>query len=132
MTKIKPKIYARVLCQLIKESKNIEADLKKFALLLVKHNKLSQAKNIIAQFHKIYNRQESNIDIEIESAYPLDLEIKNKIMDFAKDFQKAKSAVMHERINPDAIGGIKMNIDDLRLDATIKNKLNLIKENINK
>ena len=60
--------------------------------------------------------------VAVESAYPLDSDTTKQIEALAK------GADIHTNINPELIGGIKIQIDDTVIDSTVSGKLAKMKQ----
>jgi len=132
MIKLKPKIYAQALYLACQETAEIDLTLHNFFKLLAKHNRLGLLKAVIKEFIEIYNKEKSITDVYVSSAYALDNKSKEAIVDLVKQIKPVKQVEISETIEPDMLGGVKINFADFRIDATLKRKLQLIKNNFNK
>lgn len=132
MTRLKPKIYAQALYEVCQQTKDVDAVLKKFVALLARHNRLSAVKQIIKEFTKLYNLNQSNRDVLVETVQKLDDDSREKIIKLVKDLANVKSVQLTEKINLELLGGIKLSIDDLQIDGSLKGTLNLLKINLTK
>lgn len=132
MIRIKPKIYAQALYEVCQQTKDLDLALRNFVVLLGKHNRVSAFKPIMKEFNKIYNLNQSNRDVLVETAEKLDAEIRDKITALSKDIAGVKNVQLMEKIDNDLIGGVKISIDDLQIDDTLKRKLHLLKINLTK
>ena len=117
--KIKSKIYAKALFDLISDgkSKNIT---EKFLALLIKNRDIKRAKEIVLLAENELLKQTGNKKITLETARKVDT--KNIVKDFYK-----KGDVIEEKIKPDLIAGIKIIIDNNKqLDFSLHKKLSEI------
>jgi F-type H+-transporting ATPase subunit delta len=98
-------------------------DLKRFLDLLVKNNRLDLFESIFYTYKKImenYNNQDSAI---IETAFMIDDKDKKELETIlTKKFGKNVSAII--KLNPDLIGGIKIILDDIVIDSSVKGNIN--------
>lgn len=129
MKKQSNKQYAVALYEATKGvSANQATDIvKNFLGVLQRDNKLKKVEYIIEEFIKYSKRAEGIKEVEIESARKLEGATVEKI----RKLFGAKTEVT-EKINKDIIGGLRIKVDDLILDASIKNQLNRLKQNLTK
>lgn len=132
MLKLKSKIYAQALYQACQETSDLKLTLRNFAELLARHNKLGMFKSIIKEYVRIYNKEEKMADVFVTSAYALDAKTKEDIIELVKNIKSVRQAEIEQKIDPNIIGGLKINFDDYQIDTSIKRKLQLIKNNFNK
>ncbi len=86
-------------------------------------------KDIIRNFFTLYNSHNQIINISIITANKLDesyiFEFKNKLEQFL-----SKSVQLHNEVDENIVGGFVLQIEDKEYDASIKNQLNKIKNNL--
>jgi len=127
MQRIQPKIYAQILYQIGQESKDPKADIVKFVKLLARHNNLGLAKEIIKSYSTIYNQKKNSVDIKIYAARELSQEQESQIIKFVQGIKKAKEFTKQTEIRPDLLGGCLITADDLQINFSLKNSLDLLK-----
>jgi ATP synthase F1 delta subunit len=124
-----PKQYAISLYEASKNASKEEMDglVTNFVRLLRWSNNLSLADKIINEYHKYYRTQKGIAKLRITSSEELDSKTVSGIV---KHF--SKQVELEEAIDPDLIGGIILEIDDdVRIDGSIRKKLETLHEAIN-
>ncbi|MDO8529889.1 MAG: F0F1 ATP synthase subunit delta [bacterium] len=121
--KNKVKNYVTALAELILEAK--PGTQKKitdgFFKLVLKHNYLSKASQIVALAEDIILRKKGNKKIILQTARKIEKPT------FAKSFGAVKGDVIENEINPELIAGVKVIINnEKQLDFSLKNKLDQI------
>ena len=69
--------------------------------------------------------------VTVESAQPLSDENRKEVMDFLKTRTKEEIELV-EKINEDLIGGLVIKMQDLQIDASVKNSLNKLEREFSK
>jgi len=128
MKKINSKLYAQALYDAVKETSNQDFIIKNFTKLLFEHNQLSRVNEIISEFKKIYNKNENMIDAEVTSSHRLAEDEKTQIINLIKELKNADKVVLNEIMDKRNLGGVRISFDDIIIDGTINNKLNIIKK----
>lgn len=129
--KITPKQYAQALYELVidKSPKEANLELGKFVSLLAKQGKLSLTNKIIEQFMKIWDKEHSEIEAEIITARKLDKSIaKELIEDLVAKKTKVKNITAKEYVNKDILGGVIIKYEDKVIDASLRSKLQELRE----
>jgi F-type H+-transporting ATPase subunit delta len=81
-------------------------------------------------FISIYNEKEGNQEATVTSATTLSTDQKKQLQSSLSSFGKTIS--LKEIVDPSILGGLQIRIGDLRLDASIRRKLNSLKQEIHK
>jgi F-type H+-transporting ATPase subunit delta len=85
--------------------------------------------NIADQFQRFQDLAEGKVHVHLTSARPVAEEIRERIVTMAeKDFEK--KAVIHETIDESLIGGMVLRVGDLRIDNSIRRKLEVLRKNL--
>jgi len=121
------KQYAKALYEATKNAPkhDLSVILNNFLSLLQRDNKLKKVEYIIDEFVRYSKKAEGISEIEIESARKLDTATVEKI----KKAFGGKSEVS-ETINKDLIGGLRIRMDDLIFDASIKKQISRLKQDL--
>jgi len=114
------KIYAETLYKLLEEGKDMDSVIFTFLNFLKQKSKLDRIEKIIKQFEKIYNSENNIAGLKIRSAHELDTKIVQRI---AKSLNLEKYELQTE-IDKELIGGFVAQYNDNLIDASIKNNLN--------
>jgi F-type H+-transporting ATPase subunit delta len=119
-----PLVSADVILNLLLDAVGSTADyLKRFLNLLIDNNRLSLLEAIFLDYQKIIANYKNNQEVVIETAFSISDKDKKDLEDIlSKKFEKNISAVI--RLNPDLIGGIKIILDDVVIDSSIKGNIN--------
>lgn len=118
--KFSSKKLGKALASLVVQEKTSSEDLvKEVAAFLVSLGKTSKLGDVTRSFSKEYNKQTGTIDIKVVAAS------KEVIPSFVS-FKDAKISVT-EKIDASLLGGVKLLIDDLEIDTSIKTKINTLK-----
>lgn len=94
-----------------------------FVKLLVQNGRIGMVRDIAAAYCLIY-RKESNIyRVEVVSAAAMDPAQEQRLKQLILSHLRGGSMEYASRIDPSLIGGFVVNIDNERLDASVKNEL---------
>jgi F-type H+-transporting ATPase subunit delta len=119
--------FAKALYEVTKDlpESQLSEIVNQFLLILQKNNKLKKINYIIEEFINYSKKQEGIKTIELESAAKLKPSAINKIK---KIF--GKNSEITEIINKNLLGGIKIKVDDLIYDASLKTQLAQLKNSL--
>ncbi|MBI2098799.1 F0F1 ATP synthase subunit delta [Candidatus Uhrbacteria bacterium] len=97
----------------------------KFLAYLKSINGARMLPAIMAAFDKEWNKKYAVAQVEVSSAKPLP-------ENFGKDIKKilGKETEILETVDPALLGGIKLKIDDLLIDASLKARIENLKHTI--
>lgn len=84
---------------------------------------------ITNMFIKLYNRHEGIIEVGVSGAMELD---ETQLQDLKDELQEStgKSVNIHQAVDEELIGGIKVRIEDTVIDGTVKYKLTQLKDRL--
>lgn len=117
--KIKPKIYAQALADLMQEKKIEDAKIvEKFLKLLEKNGDFKKAKEIVEIAETIFAKRTGRRKIVVQTARKMDAKQKDLVHSIAQ-----QGDIISEKTNKELIAGIKIIIEDSQLDYSIQNKL---------
>lgn len=72
-------------------------------------------------------------EITVASSHPLEQKQTNAIKEyFSKNFKGASEVIVHTKIDPTLLGGLRIESANYLIDQTLKSKLNHIKSSIDK
>jgi F-type H+-transporting ATPase subunit delta len=117
------KIYAKALLYLFKEKKlNLET-LRNFLKILIKNNQLKILSRIFQEFEKLYKRDFKILEVNISTPQKISKkEFSFLKKEIKKKYRPAKIS-FNEIIKENLIGGLKVEIEDEIIDASLKNFL---------
>ena len=119
--------FAKALYEITKDlpKGQLAETIRQFVLILQKNNKLKKVDYITAEFINYSKKQEGIKSIEVESARKLEQSALNKIR---KIF--GEKSEISEKTNKDLLGGIKIKVDDMVYDASLKTQLIKLKKSL--
>ena len=124
--KIKSKIYAEALAELMTEKKTADEENKiseRFLKFVEKNGDLNKLKEIVALAEDLFIKKTGRRKIIVETARKTKTKQRELIDSIAQ-----KGDIVNERINPEIIAGIKITINDDQLDLSMQKKIqNLFK-----
>lgn len=130
--KVKAKQYAQALFLEIKDKNKEESLLiiEKFFNILKQDNNLSQVKKIIFDFSNFWNKEYSLVDASVVIAQSVDKGLEGEIIEYLKKLSKSEKVQVSFEENKKIIGGLVLKYEDKIIDASIKNKINVFKNNL--
>lgn len=109
------------------EDKNILAD---FVKLLIKNHRIDLMHRIALAYLSLYRKAKNIYRVEIESAAPLSESDNRRLTSMIDSHLGGATAEYSTKVNPDLIGGFVVNIDNERLDASVRNELKQLRLNL--
>lgn len=118
------KQYAQGLYEATEELGDKEAlqIIKNFISFLEKNYDLGMLDSIIVEFKDLYDKKHDIKKVFIESARQLSEESKKEIIELLQKLIN-KKIILQENVNFEVLGGVKMRIDDLLIDGSIKKRI---------
>ena len=90
-----------------------------FTRLLVNKGRENNFLEITKAFIEQYKEYKGIQTLTLTTAYPVSNEIKEEIVSKVKNRVNAKQLEVEEKVNPEVIGGFRLELKDLLLDATV-------------
>lgn len=118
--------YAQALYEALDKAEIHEKYMQNFLNILLKNNDLSLVDKIINKVEKIHKEKKGIVKIKISSSKKLD----NQQLKNLRSLISSKVEIK-QNINPELIGGLKIQIGDLLIDGSIKGQLSLLKKKLN-
>lgn len=94
-----------------------------FLKLLKQNKRLAMAREIALAYREIYRRQNRIYRVTVVSAQPLDPSEEGRLKNLVASHLDGGKMEYTFRVDPDLIGGFTVDIDNERLDASVKNEL---------
>jgi F0F1-type ATP synthase delta subunit len=118
--KASPKNLAKAIFELSRqEPANAKKYVKDLVSKLVKEGQRQALTLVLSELETLQNKADGLQKIKIESARPVDASVKELIVSSLKNKKLLKNeAVFNEKINADLLGGVRLQIDDMLLDAS--------------
>jgi F-type H+-transporting ATPase subunit delta len=130
--KVTPKQYALALLDITEEKdpKGLEEDILKFSQLIKDNNQLNQIDKILYYFKKLYNQRYNIKEAQINTAQKIEEDELEKIQQYLQDLNKDETLEFKVNINKEIIGGIVLKYGDKIIDASLKTRLNQLKNSL--
>jgi len=93
--------------------------------LIIKNGRAHFMQPIALMYDKVYRRAKKRIVLKLVTTEPASEEIKSKLVDLIKKNKEQVDFIT--KTDVDIIGGFILEIDDIRLDASIRNQLNQLR-----
>jgi len=101
-----------------------------FVPLLAQKRLLGKEKQIIKEYRKQYNKKYGIVEATITLAKPLSAELQTELSQALKIKHDAKEVILLEKIDPTIIGGMRIQVEDMVYDTSIKNTLHQLETSI--
>lgn len=102
--------------------KELDEEGKNLVRLLLENGRLALLPVIAEQYEKLKAEQSGQIEADIASAFPLsDEQVKEMVGLLEKRF--ARKVTAHVSVDPELIGGVKINAGDVEIDASVRGQL---------
>ena len=93
--------------------------------MIVKNGRTRYMQSIALMYDKVYRKAKNRVILKLITTEPASDEMKNKLVSLIKKNNEQVDFVA--KTDEDIIGGFILEIDDLRLDACIRNQLNQLR-----
>ena len=106
-----------------------EALVRNFLLLLAEKNRVGEIDEIAREFDRLVAEAEGILDVELTTAVELsDEETREVITQIEKASGRKVEAT--QRVDPDLIGGLVLQAGSLRLDASVRGRLDRLRQEL--
>jgi F-type H+-transporting ATPase subunit delta len=105
--------------------KDISDTCRKALHLIVKNKRAHYIRSVALMYDKVYRKAKDMVIMKLVTTEPTSNEVKNKLVDLVK--RNKEQVEFITETNEDLIGGFILEIEDLRLDASVKNLLNQLR-----
>ena len=105
---------------------HINAISKKLIDLLIENKRLSDFENVATQYIALYDSLNGKQEAVVTSAIPLTEALSTQVLAKVKELT-GKKAILSNIVNPAILGGFILRIGDIQYDASILNKLNVLR-----
>ena len=106
-----------------------EALVRNFLLLLAEKNRVGEIDEIAREFDRLVAEAEGILDVELTTAVELSDE---ETRDVIAQIEKASGRKVEapQRVDPDLIGGLVLQAGSLRLDASVRGRLDRLRQEL--
>lgn len=102
-----------------------------FVKLLVSNRRIDMMREMTVAYVDLYRRENDIIRVEVSSAAPLEADARKRLQDIiARKLPENGKIELEEHTDPSLIGGFVININNERLDASLKNELEQLRLNL--
>jgi F-type H+-transporting ATPase subunit delta len=125
-----PQLDQRVKASALEELLGGEEELvRNFLLLLTEKNRAGEIEEIAREFERLAAAEEGILDVELTTAVELSDE---EAQDVIQQIEKASGRKVEatRRVDPDLIGGLVLQAGSLRLDASVRGRLNRLRRDL--
>ena len=84
---------------------------------------ISKSNEIITEYRKLFNKKNGIVEATVTLISRLDEPVRLKLREALKAKHKAREVHMLEKVDARLLGGMKVRIDDMVYDASLKNTL---------
>lgn len=111
-----------------KEGVILDDIITKSAIFIKDKNLISKKEEILRALEKIINREEGIVKAKITTKSETEKEFEKKIEEFIKSKYKAKEVILELKVDPQVLGGIKIEIGDEIIDTTLSSKIHQLQD----
>jgi F-type H+-transporting ATPase subunit delta len=98
-------------------------------LLLVEKGRAGEVREVVQEFELLLAAEEQILDVELTTAYELsDAEFKRIVTEIEKKSGRKVQAT--RSVQPDLIGGIVLQAGSMRLDASVRGRLDRLRQEL--
>jgi len=97
--------------------------------LLVSKGREAELASVASGFLKLYNEEKNIVKAKLTTAITLDGELKKQFLKIASEVT-GKEVDLTEEVDEDLIGGYVLRFEDSQIDASVKTRLNKIKQQL--
>lgn len=128
--KFNPKQYAQGLLGLAQAAtkKEIPSIVEQFVQFLVRTRQWRFANEILEQIENLVRVEEGKVKVVVESANHVDKFMRQHILDFLR--RKENEVEFEEKIDQSILGGVKLRLNDLLIDATLSGQLERLRQQL--
>ena len=101
-----------------------------FVKLILENKRECYAYHCALAYRQIYRKENNISQVEVVTAAKLGDGELNKICNLVQESYKGKTLEFTYTINPDIIGGFIINVDSIRMDASISNEIEQLRLNL--
>ena len=125
-----PQLDQRIKASVLEELLGGEEELvRNFLLVLAEKNRAGEAEEIVREFERLVARAEGILDVEVTTAVELSDQEARDVIEQIEKASGRKVEATHN-VDPDLIGGIVLQAGSLRLDASVRGRLNRLRREL--
>lgn len=105
-------------------------DYKSFIDLVISHKREMYARMMALAYQKIYRKANNISVVAITTAVDLGQKETDKLKDYVKKAFEGRTLEFTEVVNPDLIGGFRIDVDNNRIDASVAGELEQLRQKL--
>jgi F-type H+-transporting ATPase subunit delta len=117
---------ARILEQLLGDADEL---LRNFLMLTAEKGRIADIDEIAREFDRLMAREERRLDVELTTAYELSDEEADEIIQQIEEASGRKVEATRS-VDPDLIGGLVLQAGSLRVDASVRGRLERLRREL--
>jgi len=121
-----PDLKMEILNEVLKVVQ-VSPEVERFLKLLVERRRIQFIKEIVAKYQQLLDEELGIARGEVISAFEMSEEERKELETALKEYLK-REVILETKVDPEIIGGVKVQIGDLVFDGTIKTQLKKFKE----
>jgi len=125
-----PQVDARAKAEVLTDlAGDAEELVRNFLLLTAEKGRIGEIEEIAREFERLVAREERRLDVELTTAYELSDE---EAQDLIRQIEQASGRKVEatRRVDPSLIGGLVLQAGSLRLDASVRGRLNRLRREL--
>lgn len=128
--KFNSKQYAQSLLELAQGAtkKEIPGIVEQFVQYLVRARQWRFAHQILEQIENLVRTEEGKVKVVVESANRIQEHTRQHILNFLR--KEEGEVEFEEKIDPTVLGGVKLRLNDLLVDATLAGQLEKLRQQL--
>lgn len=99
----------------------------RFLDIITRKGRAAIIQEIADEFGKLFLDYQDILPVQVQTAIPMDESTREHLLDLLHR-KLEKNIQLEEKVDPSMIGGLIINVDDLRMDASLRTKLRLLKQ----
>ena len=103
---------------------------KQFILLIISQKRVEYARDMMLAYRDIYRKENNISQAKITTAVNLDDERMKKLKKLVTDAFKNRELEFSEAVDPSLIGGFIIDVDSVRMDASLSNELEQLRQTL--
>ena len=123
---IEPRAKARVLQELLGGAEEL---VRNFLMLTAEKGRIADVDEIAREFERLVARDERRLDVELTTAYELSDDDARQILSQIEEASGRKVASTRT-VDPDLIGGLVLQVGSLRVDASVRGRLERLRREL--
>lgn len=110
-------------------SKSFDKVICDFLKVLIEKDRMYILNAVLEDFEELYYEYKKLLRIQVTTAFELEEDYRNRLVDKLKEVFK-QDIIMDVRIDPAIVGGLYIKAKDKVIDATVRGKLDRMKDNL--